>query len=222
MKHVIAILMLLILVVGCAPSGNTGPSQPQMPVAVDNKTQVPPIAVQPGDNKSTPSTPSTTTPASQLPVAKVLSFEAETYTNEALGFTWQYPKKWIQGPISGDIVIIVFSSDTTFPDTAGVMVVPEAADFSKAVKAGLEAMPRLSASHAKVDASPSKDITLADGKTSASESIATTKLMSGYDYYGYAVGFNNGGKTIIAWGSTFGGGNNKALIKEIAQTLAIK
>jgi len=43
MKYVVAILMLLILIVGCAPSGNTVTSQPQTPVSVDNQSaQVPP------------------------------------------------------------------------------------------------------------------------------------------------------------------------------------
>ena len=222
MKYVMAILMLLILVVGCAPSGNTATSQPQTPVTFDNKsTQVPPIAAQPSDNKSTQLAPETTTPPAQAPVAKALSFEAETYTNDAFGFTWQYPRKWVKAPLSGDVVITVISSNDMSPDGAGVMVVPEAADFSKAVKAGYEALPKVSVWHVKVDASPSKDITLADGKTSASESIVTANIQ-GYDVYGYAVGFNKGGKTIIAWGTTLGGDNNKALVKEIAQTLAVK
>ncbi len=43
MKHVVAILMLLILVVGCAPSGNTATSQPPTPVTVDKNTQVPAV-----------------------------------------------------------------------------------------------------------------------------------------------------------------------------------
>ena len=47
MKYVRAILMLLVFVVGCAPSGNSTASQQQIPVAVDNKgTQVPSIATE--------------------------------------------------------------------------------------------------------------------------------------------------------------------------------
>ena len=54
MKYVMVIFMLVILLVGCAPSGNAVPTQPQTPVAVDNKSaSVPPIAAQPSDNQTT-------------------------------------------------------------------------------------------------------------------------------------------------------------------------
>ncbi len=63
MKHVMAILVLLILVAGCAPSDNTTISQLQTPVAVDNKSaQIPPVVAQPTDNKTTQVVASTTAP----------------------------------------------------------------------------------------------------------------------------------------------------------------
>lgn len=53
MKNVMAIFMLLIVAVGCAHSCNAVPTQPQTPVAVDNKSiQVPPIVAQPSENKT--------------------------------------------------------------------------------------------------------------------------------------------------------------------------
>jgi len=60
-KYVIAILMLLILIVGCAPSGNAATSQPQTPVTVDNKsTQVPPASTS-TVQQPTPQLPETET-----------------------------------------------------------------------------------------------------------------------------------------------------------------
>jgi len=54
MKYVMAAFMLVILLMGCTPSGNTVPIQPQTPGAVDNKSiqSLPPV-VQPTDNKTT-------------------------------------------------------------------------------------------------------------------------------------------------------------------------
>ncbi|MCX5996968.1 MAG: hypothetical protein NTV42_04975 [Chloroflexi bacterium] len=211
MKYVMAVLMLLVFVMGCAPVTTAPPTSAIPP------TTTPPVV---------PSTPTTTVPLAPAavtppPVAKVLSFEAETYTNEALGFTWQYPKKWKKAvDLPGDTVIKrVENENIMSPDNVGVAIVPEAADFSKAVKATIEAFPKFAAFHTKIDASPSNAITLADGKTFASESIATANI-NATDIYIYTVGFNKGGKTIIAWGITIGGGNSKAMIKEIAQTLS--
>jgi PBP1b-binding outer membrane lipoprotein LpoB len=42
MKHVTAILMLLILMIGCSPSGNTATSQSQTPVTDTGKSAQPP------------------------------------------------------------------------------------------------------------------------------------------------------------------------------------
>ena len=54
MKYVMAILMLVVLMVGCAPSCNTVPTQPQLPVAVDNKsTPIATVVVPLRDSKST-------------------------------------------------------------------------------------------------------------------------------------------------------------------------
>jgi hypothetical protein len=44
MKYVMAICILLVLLVGCEPSGNTAPSHPQKPTTVDNKSVQLPIA----------------------------------------------------------------------------------------------------------------------------------------------------------------------------------
>jgi len=54
MKYAVAILMLVILIAGCVPSGNAVPNRPQTPVAVDNKSaSVPPVIAQSTDNNTT-------------------------------------------------------------------------------------------------------------------------------------------------------------------------
>lgn len=54
MKPVMAVFMLVILLIGCAPAANVVPIQTQTPVAVDNKTsQVPLASAQPTDNNTT-------------------------------------------------------------------------------------------------------------------------------------------------------------------------
>jgi hypothetical protein len=44
----------------------------------------------------------------------------------------------------------------------------------------------------------------------------------GFDLYAYTVGINKGGKTIIAFGATLGGGAKQALMEEMSKTLAVK
>jgi len=91
MKHVIAAVMLLIVMAGCAPAGNLAITQPQPLVAVDNKsTQVLPIAVQANDNKSTQVVAAATnqiTPLQGIPVTlryDYLNSEENLYTQVAV------------------------------------------------------------------------------------------------------------------------------------------
>jgi hypothetical protein len=74
----------------------------------------------------------------------------------------------------------------------------------------------------KVDIVSSKATTLADGKTAATEVVIGAKVMGIYDLYGYALATVQGDKIIFASANTFGGGDAQAVVKEIAQTLAVK
>ncbi len=215
MKYVVAVLMLLILIVGCAPVATTPPPTATPPVAT------PPVA---------PSTPPVTASVAPEPVtpppAKVLSFASATYTNDTLGFTWQYPVKWEELGLrsaftEGEFVISVISYVDRFADYGGVAVVPETADFGQVVKAGFRSFHPWCWLNATVFASPHKAIYLADGKTPANEAIVTG-TWEGSDNYCYAVGFSKNGKMIIAWCTTFGNDKQKDLTKEIAQTLSVK
>ena len=210
MKYLLAIFMLIILVAGCAPVTTTPPPSATPPATT------PPVA---------PSTPPVTTPSAPAPVTppppvKVMSFASATYTDDVLGFTWQYPKNWEKAESYGNAVIKMAAPPVTpRSDSAGVFAVAETADLNQAIKDYIKAS---GSPITSVDIAPAKAITLADGKTPASESIANLKNIMGIDVYYYAIGFNKGGKTIVAWGYTLMGENNKALLREIVQTLAVK
>lgn len=67
MKYVMAFFMLIILMVGCAPSGNAVTSQPQTPVIVDNKSNQTPPASNPPVQQPTPAPPPVATQPSLPP-----------------------------------------------------------------------------------------------------------------------------------------------------------
>lgn len=205
------VLLVSLILPACAPA-KPAATPPAAPAAT---TPVAPVA-------TTPAAPAATIPAappSSTPASKALSFAPETYTNDELGFTWQYPKTWIKGDLSGNYVFIRLSDSSATADTAGITVVPETSDFAKTLTTEFEADPALYGS--KVTVGPVKTTKLADGKTTASEAIVTATVM-GFDLYAYTVGINKGGKTIIAFGATLGGGAKQALMEEMSKTLAVK
>jgi len=202
---VMIILLVALILPACAPA-----TPPAAPAAT------PPAAPA----ATPPATPAATPPAA--PAAKALSFDSETYTNAELGITWQYPKKWIAADPYLNLVVKKLSSSVQGSDSAAIMVVPETSDFAKTFKTEFEADPELAALKVIVALDPVKTTTLADGKTTATEVTGTAKIMGIYDLYAYAIGFNKGGKTIIAYGATLGGKAKKDLMAEISQTLAVK
>ena len=205
------VLLVSLILPACAPA-KPAATPPAAPAAT---TPVAPVATTPAALAATiPAAPPSSTPAS-----KALSFAPETYTNDELGFTWQYPKTWIKGDLSGNYVFIRLSDSSATADTAGITVVPETSDFAKTLTTEFEADPALYGS--KVTVGPVKTTKLADGKTTASEAIVTATVM-GFDLYAYTVGINKGGKTIIAFGATLGGGAKQALMEEMSKTLAVK
>jgi hypothetical protein len=213
-KTVLIIIMIVLLVSLILPA-----CAPAKPAATPPAA---PAATTPAAPATTPAAPAATipaAPASGTTASKALSFTPETYTNDELGFTWQYPKTWIKGELSGNYVFIRLSDSSENADTAGIIVVPETSDFAKTLTTEFEADPGLYGS--KVTVGPVKTTKLADGKTTASEAIVTATVM-GFDLYAYTVGINKGGKTIIAFGATLGGGAKQALMEEMSKTLAVK
>jgi pyruvate/2-oxoglutarate dehydrogenase complex dihydrolipoamide acyltransferase (E2) component len=210
---IMIILLASLVLPACSPAKPVAPA-PAAPAA--------PAATTPAAPVATPPAPPATPPAASATAPKALSFAAVTYTNDDLGFTWQYPKTWIDGDLTGHYVVHKLSGTAADADTAGIMVIDTPTDYAAALKAEFEADPGLKQYGTKVDIASVKTITLADGKTTAMEATGTAKIMGLYDLSAYTLGINKGGKTIIAFGATLGGGNKQALMKEMSQTLAVK
>jgi hypothetical protein len=208
---IMMVLLVSLILPACSPA-KPAATAPAVPAAT---TPAAPEATPP----AAPAAP--VTPAA--PAAKALSFDAATYTNTDLGFTWQYPKKWVNKDIYQNFIFMVIASDQAGADTAGIIVIPEAADFAAAVKGEFDNEPQLKGGGTKVAVTEVKAITLADGKTKGTSAVVTGDVMGGlYKLYSPVIGFNKGGKTIIAFSYTLGNEVKQALGREIASTLAAK
>jgi hypothetical protein len=150
-----------------------------------------------------------------------LSFSSVTYTNPAPAFSIKYPKDWITKPTGALSVLNAAAKDERGADAFSIAVVDETDDPASAVKNGLEGMDVLKQSGATVSIKAVKPIMLADGKTEGVEAVLTTKIDT-YDIWIYCYAFNTSGKTVIFIGNTLAGETSKALIREIAHTLAPK
>jgi pyruvate/2-oxoglutarate dehydrogenase complex dihydrolipoamide acyltransferase (E2) component len=211
---IMIVLLVSLILPACAPA-KPAATAPAAPAAT---TPAAPAATIPATPAATPPA----APATSAPASKALSFEPVTYTNDELGFTWQYPKTWINGDLSGSYIVHKLSGTAADADTAGIMVINTPSDYAAALKAEFEADPGLKQYGTKVTIAAVKTTTLADGKTTATEATGTAKIMGLYDLSAYTIGINKGGKTIIAFGATLGAGAKQALMKEMSQTLAVK
>lgn len=211
---IIAVLVLALAVVAmsCAPAAKPAPAAPP---AATPPAAAPPAATPPSAPPAPPGGPT-------APAAPKLSFESVTYTDDANGFSYMYPKSWVKIDLTGPMVSAVAASSTQGADSVSANVVPQAADFSVAMKAMYDENPGLKSLGVKVDIVSSKAVTLADGKTAASEAVCTAKVMGMYDLWAYGIGINKGGKTIAVTGWTLGGQAKKDLVTEISKTLAVK
>jgi hypothetical protein len=211
---IMVVLLMSFVLPACSPAKPAATTPPAAPAP----TTPAPVATPPAA-PAAPVVPA----APAAPAAKALSFEAATYTNDELGFTWQYPKKWAKKDIYQNFIFMVVASDQAGADTAGIIVIPEAADFAAAVKGEFDNEPQLKGGGTKVVVTAVKAIKLADGKTSGTSADVNGDVMGGlYKLYAPVVGFNKGGKTIIAFSYTLGADAKQALAKEIASTLAAK
>jgi hypothetical protein len=204
-------LILAAVAISCAPAAVL-----QKPAATTPPTATPAPAV-------TPVTPPATPPAAPAAPAVIkTSFEAATYTNDANGYSFLYPKTWIPGNVVNDQVVNLVAAAASGADSVSSSLLPESADFGQAMKAAYDADPGLKQYSVKVNIKSSKAITLANGKTQASEAIVTATIMGIYDLWGYGIGVNKGGKTIMVTGWTLGGEAKQNQIMEIVKTFTVK
>ena len=81
MKYVMAILMLLILVTGCAPFGNAVTSPPQTPAAVDNQSSQVQSDAAAAVQQPTPQPPETTPEPAVPPKMVKITYLAHSCLN---------------------------------------------------------------------------------------------------------------------------------------------
>lgn len=221
---IILITILLVLGVvlpagvsgGCAPAA-TAPSQP----AETEKPAAPAAETTP----ATPAVEELSAPPEVTPqvTEKPTSFEAATYSNDQYGFTLRYPKSWSNEKLIGDMVMrVAAKAGDIQSDAAAAAVVDKPADYSKAVKEAVDETLAASGVPVKTKVESIDATTLSDGTTPATEAVLSADVYGMYQLYVYALGTDKGEKTISAIGLTIKGDANKALIKEIVQTLAVK
>ena len=213
---IVAILVIVLAVITssctCAPATPAAPAPAATPAA--------PAAPAPA---ATPAAPAATPTA---PVASVTHSwgDSATYTNDAVGFTIQYPAKWITlTPNAGDVLTVAAGSAGT-DDTIHVTVIPAASvtDFGSAVKGILDSSAAFVQYKVTSKLDSSGPITLASGSvTNANEAALSAKIIV-YQFYFYAVGATKDGKMVGVLGQTIGGGNAKKQIQEICQSLSFK
>ena len=212
----VIILVLATLAISCAPA-----AAPTKPAAATPPASTPaPAAPAATTAATTPVAPPSA--ASSAPAAIKTSFDAATYTNDVNGYSFMYPKSWITGNVVNDQVVNLLASSAQGADAVSSSLLPESADFSKAMKAAYDADPGLKQYGVQVNIKSTKAITLADGKTQASEAYVTATIMGMYDLWGYGIGVNKGGKTIMVTGWTLGGTAKQDQIVEIVKTFAVK
>jgi pimeloyl-ACP methyl ester carboxylesterase len=189
-------------------------------------SEKPAATAAPSTSTTTTPVPSTTTPAPGTPASpgavKAHSWgESDTYTNDQYGVSLQYPKNWITVDPLADAIFVLVATRDAGADNANISVVADTADVAKAIKLSYDTNPVLVAYNMKMDIVSSKAVTLSDGKTPATEVLLHTSV-SGIDLYSYTLAISKGGKLIFSCGNTLGGSSQQALVREIAQTLAVK
>jgi hypothetical protein len=157
-------------------------------------------------------------PAAPPAAEKKLSFEAETYTSD-LGFSFKYPKAWKKAANPyGTAVFYANDGATPLPDLVFVDVRPTASVKEAAVAAlsdfilakGVSATPSVESE---------KAITLADGKTAATEIVLAASVLF-MSKKGIAVGAIKDGKAYVVVAGVDPG--KLDMFKEIAESLAFK
>ena len=225
------VLVTIMLIVGvalssCAPGG-CAPTAPPADKPADTGTPATPAETPPAvtTEETTPAAPpSEPSPVSTPQVTeKPTSFEAATYNNDQYGFSVKYPKSWSSEKLIGDMVMrVAAKAGDIQSDAAAAAVVDKPSDYGKAIKEAVDETLAASGVPVKTKIESINATTLSDGTTPATEAVLSADIYGMYQLYVYALGTDKGEKTIAVIGLTIKGDANKALLKEIAQTLTVK
>ncbi len=217
----IHVITLTMIASSCAPAATTAPATTPTPTT----TATTPATTPPATTVTPPAAPAP--PAATIaPVSVTHSWgDSKTYTNDAVGFTVDYPAKWITKDIDdaagGEVQKVAAGTDPT-ADGIYIYVVPAVTDMAAAAVSGLNNSPTFQQYKAKATLTSSKPFTLTCGTvTDATAGELSAKIVI-YQLYFYAIGVTKGDKSIMVLGSTTGGGNAKKQIQEICQSLCFK
>ncbi len=219
---IVAAILLIVGVVssacapgGCAPAATTPslPAETEKPAAPAAEVPEEPPAAAPEAQPA------------ELPAAveQPTSFEAAEYNNDQYGFSLQYPKSWKNERLIGAMVMRVAAiAGDIQSDAVAAAVVDKPADYGKAIKEAVDETLAASGVPVKTKVESIDTTTLSDGTTPATEAVLSADVYGMYQLYVYALGTDKDGKTIAAMGLTIKGEANKALIREIVRTLAVR
>jgi len=218
---VTSMLLVGVALSACAPGG-CAPTTPTADKPADTSTPAVPAAETP---PLTPSSEPPPAPPANTPqvTEKPTSFEAATYNNDQYGFSIKYPKSWSNEKLIGDMVMRVAArAGDIQSDAAAAAVVDKPPDYGKAIREAVDETLAASGVPVKTKIESINATVLSDGTTPATEAVLSADVYGMYQLYVYALGTDKGGKTIAIIGLTVKGDANKSLLKEIAQTLAVK
>jgi hypothetical protein len=215
-----ALFLVAILVIAVAViASSCAPAAPAATPAAPAATPAAPAA--------TPAAPAATPAAPAAAPAGTHSWgDSATYTNDAVGFTIQYPAKWKQeAPDPADTVTVFQGAQdpsNNVGDRIYVAVIPAASDLSTVAKGLLDSSPAFIKYKVTSKVDSAKAFTLTSGSvTAAEEQICSAKIVI-YNFYFYAISATKGDKTVNVMGGTIGGGTAKKQLMEICQTLSFK
>ena len=210
---VVAILVIALAVIAssCAPAATT-PAAPAAPAATPAAPAAP------------PTTPSTPAAAPAAPTGTHTWGDSATYTNDAVGFTVQYPAKW-QSETPGDPVTVFQAAKDTTDQTGDriyVDVIPAVTDLSTVGGTLLNASAAFQQYKVTAKAVSAAPFTLTSGSVTAANAQEYSAKIVIYSFYFYAISATKGSQTVNVMGGTIGGGNAKKQLQEICQSLSFK
>ena len=210
---VVAILVIALAVIAssCAPAATT-PAAPAAPAATPAAPAAP------------PTTPSTPAAAPAAPTGTHTWGDSATYTNDAVGFTVQYPAKWqseTAGPPTGVFQAAKDTTDQT-GDRIYVDVIPAVTDLSTVGGTLLNASAAFQQYKVTAKAVSAAPFTLTSGSVTAANAQEYSAKIVIYSFYFYAISATKGSQTVNVMGGTIGGGNAKKQLQEICQSLSFK
>jgi FlaG/FlaF family flagellin (archaellin) len=217
-----ALLVVAILVIALAViASSCAPAAPAAPAATPAAPAAP--AAAPAATPATPSTPAATSAAPAAPVTHSWG-DSATYTNDAVGFTVQYPAKW-QSETPGDPVTVFQAAKDTTDQTGDriyVDVIPAVTDLSTVGGTLLNASAAFQQYKVTAKAVSAAPFTLTSGSVTAANAQEYSAKIVIYNFYFYAISATKGSQTVNVMGGTIGGGNAKKQLQEICQSLSFK